>query len=271
MKSLEITFNPGKIKGGNYLIDTRTAGSVTLILQTLVPIAMNADSPVELVVRGGTAVPFSPTIDYFKHVFCSLLRMHGVSITVEIIRQGFYPKGGGEVLVRITPSVLDPIRLRDRGEVKETIVWAVASDHLKTSRVAERMLKPFSDSRLGEELVCAYVDTSSPGCFITACADYERTHIGVSSLGRRGKPAEVVGSEAAEYLRSTLNTNASVDEWMVDQLIPFMALATHRTGETSEIKIPLLTKHAQTNMWVVQKFLGVSFRIEEDLLTCVKT
>ncbi len=270
MNSTEVTFCPSKITGGTYLIDTRTAGSVTLILQTLVPIAISTLSPVELIVRGGTAVPFSPTIDYFRYVLCSMLRMYGVSIEVEVRHHGFYPKGGGEVFVRTNPSVLAAIRSIDRGEWKETRVWAVASDHLKSSKVVERMLKAFSGSIQDAELNYTYVDANSPGCFITACAEYDKGIIGVSSLGRRGKPAEVVGSEAADGLRRAIESNASVDAWMVDQLIPFMALATYRTGEPSEIKMPSLTKHAQTNIWVAEKFLGVAFSIQKDLLTCMR-
>lgn len=271
MNSTEITFNPDKIRGGTYMIDTRTAGSVTLILQALVPIAISADSPVELIVRGGTAVPFSPTIDYFRHVLCSMLRMHGLSMEVEVRKHGFYPKGGGEVFVRTNPSVLRPVRSVDRGEVKQKRVWAVASDHLKSARVAERMLKAFSGSEQDAELSCSYVAANSPGCFITACTEYDIGVIGVSSLGRRGKPAEAVGLEAANCVRKSIESNASVDERMVDQLIPFMALATYRTGEPSEIKIPSLTKHAQTNIWVVEKFLGIAFGFENGLLTCVRS
>jgi RNA 3'-phosphate cyclase len=270
MNSTEVTFKPGKISGGTYVIDTRTAGSVTLILQTLVPIAISGDSPVELVVRGGTAVPFSPTIDYFRYVLCSMLRMYRLSMKVEVRHHGFYPRGGGEVFVGANPSALKPVRSIDRGEVKQQRVWAVASDHLKSARVAERMLKAFSVSIQDAELFCSYVDANSPGCFITACTEYDSGVIGVSALGRRGKPAEVVGSEAVDGLRMAIESNASVDEWMVDQLIPFTALATYRTGEPSEIKIPSLTKHAQTNIWVAEKFLGVGFGIQEDLLTCLK-
>ncbi|UCD04977.1 MAG: RNA 3'-terminal phosphate cyclase [candidate division WOR-3 bacterium] len=271
MNSTEVTFNPAKIRGGTYTIDTRTAGSVTLILQALVPIAISADSPVELILRGGTAVPFSPTIDYFRYVLCSMLRMYGVSMEVEVRKHGFYPKGGGEVFVRATPSVLEPVKSMDRGEANRKRVWAVASGHLKSARVAERMLKAFTGSEHDAELRCSYVGASSPGCFITACTEYDSGVIGVSSLGRRGKPAEAVGAEVANSLRRATESAASVDEWMVDQLIPFMALATYRTGEPSEIRIPALTKHAQTNIWVAEKFLGIAFKIEKDLLTCVRS
>jgi RNA 3'-terminal phosphate cyclase (ATP) len=83
-----------------------------------------------------------------------------------------------------------------------------------------------------------------------------------------GKPAEEVGMEAAHELKTAIDSGAAVDKWMVDQVIPFMALATHRTGEPSEVRVPLLTIHAQTNIWVVEKFMPVSFKMQERVLAC---
>jgi RNA 3'-phosphate cyclase len=268
MHSTDLVFRPGKIQGGKYTIDTGTAGSVTLILQTLLPFGIMVDRPLELTIKGGTAVPFSPTIAYFSEVLCAILRKHGISMDVQIKRHGFYPKGGGEVFVKITHSHLIPFVMRDRGEVVGSRVWSIASVHLKASRVAERMLKTFSVSMPDIESRCSYVDANSPGCFITVCAEYETGILGASALGKRGKPAERIGSEAAGELRSAIASDACVDMWMVDQLVPYMALATHRTGEPSEIKIPSLTKHAQTNIWALQIFLGVTFSYGNGILIC---
>lgn len=270
MNSTDITFMPKKIKGGKYTVDTKTAGSVTLILQTLVPIGVYADSPLELTVRGGTAVPFSPPIGYFLHVLCPVLQIIGVSIYVEVKRHGYYPKGGGEVLVRVVPSDLRSLRMVDRGVQKQVKAWVFASHHLNASKVAERILTGFSKIIEDAETTCSYVDALSPGCFITACALFENGMLGANALGKRGRPAERVGLEAAKDLESAIDSNASIDEWMVDQLIIFMALSTHRTGKSSEVRIPSLTSHAQTNIWVVEKFLPVTFNEENDVLRCTK-
>jgi RNA 3'-terminal phosphate cyclase (GTP) len=271
MKSTDVTFIPGKIKGGKYAIDTKTAGSVTLILQILVPIGLFADSPLLLVIRGGTAVPFSPTIGYFSYVFSSLLQTVGVDLEIEARRQGFYPKGGGEVMVRIQPSDLKPISMKDRGPVQRVKAWIFASRHLKAARVAERMLSGFSRVIQDAETEFSYVDAVSPGCFMTACAFCDNGVLGADALGKRGKPAENVGQEAAMDLEAAIDSQAAVDKWMADQLIPFMALATHLTGVTSEVSIPDLTNHAQTNIWVVQKFLKVAFTTENNVLRCIKS
>jgi RNA 3'-phosphate cyclase len=270
LNSIDITFIPGKIRGGRYTVDTKTAGSVTLILQTLLPIGLYGNSSLELTIRGGTAVPFSPTIGYFEHVFGSLLRKVGVSAEVEVRHHGFYPKGGGEISARILPSNLKPLSMKDRGSMQSIKTWIFASNHLKGAKVAERMFGGFSSVIKDAETEFSYVDALSPGCFITACARYDNGVLGANALGKRGRPAERVGLQAANELRRVIDSNASVDEWMVDQLIPFMALATHRTGEPSEVRIPLLTKHAQTNVWVVQKFLQVTFSTDNDVLRCIK-
>jgi RNA 3'-phosphate cyclase len=270
MNSTDITFVPGKVKGGRYHIDTRTAGSVTLILQTLLPVGLHSDTPLELRIKGGTAVPFSPTIGYFSYVFKPVLQMAGISLEIETKHHGFFPKGGGEVFVRVQPSVMKPFMIKERGSVHGVRVWVVASYHLQSAQVAERMVQGFSQIMGGAKVSVSYVSTASPGCFITACALCEHTTLGADALGKRGKPAERVGMEAAIDLKAAIDSEAPVDRWMVDQVIPFMALATDRSGEHSEMRVPTLTRHAQTNIWVVQKFLDIVFRAENDILLCTK-
>jgi RNA 3'-phosphate cyclase len=271
MNSSDVTFIPKKIRGGRYLVDTRTAGSVTLILQTLVPIGIYADSPFEVAIRGGTAVPFSPTIGYFVYVFTPMIHKLGVGIDIEVRRHGFYPRGGGEVFARIFPSELRSLSTIDRGTVEEVISRIFVSHHLKSARVAERISNGFSGTFNEAEARYDYVDTISPGCFITAWAKCENGVLGADALGKRGRPAEEVGRQAANDLKTAIDSNASIDTWMVDQLIPFMALATYQTGDPSAIRVPLLTEHAQTNIWVVRNFLPVVFEQDNDLLRCVKT
>jgi RNA 3'-phosphate cyclase len=270
LNSTEISFTPGKIGGGENTIDTRTAGSVTLILQTLVPIGIYVDSPLQLTIRGGTAVPFSPTVEYFRHILCSIIKMLGVKVEIEVKRHGFYPKGGGEIHVRIFPGKLKPLNLTERGLLRQISVKSFASHHLKTARVAERMLDGFTRVIKDADTHCTYVDASSPGCFIASCALHENSIIGADVLGKRGKPAEDVGREAARSLKETMESNAPVDPWMVDQIIPYMALATFQTGEPSIISVPSLTKHAETNIWVVEKLLPVEFDFDEGRLHCRK-
>ena len=268
INSLEVDFAPSQIKGGTYTIDTKTAGSVTLILQTLIPIGIFSESPLELIIKGGTAVPFSPTIEYFQHIVCHILKIMGVSIFLDIRRHGFYPKGGGEIFVKIEPSKIRNIILMDRGTLQKIDVVSIASNHLKDAKVAERIVNGFGKIIPDAHTKIQYVHAFSPGCFLRSHAHFDNGKMGADALGKKGKRAEDVGKDAARALKKEIESNASIDSWMVDQIIPYMALATVKTNAVSKVKIPCLTKHAQTNIWVTKKFLPVEFEIQNNLMTC---
>jgi RNA 3'-phosphate cyclase len=266
--SKEVVFTPGRISGGEYVIDTKTAGAITLILQVLVPVGIYASSPLKMKIKGGTAVSWSPTILYFKHIFCHFLKMIGVLVFVDIERHGFYPRGGGVVSLEIIQGKLKNLELIHRGKLLKVDVIAISSNHLKSARVGERLISGFRKVFPDANIKIEYVDSFSPGCFVHSNAHFEFGKIGADTLGKRGKRAEDVGLEAALNLRKEIETGAPIDDWMVDQLIPYMALATYLNKLESIIRIPCLTRHAETNIWVVKKFLPVDFKEEGNLLIC---
>lgn len=268
LDSTEVSFTPGTIKGGRYAIDTKTAGSVSLILQTLVPIGIHADCQVELTIKGGTAVPFSPTTVYFQRIHCSMLKRMGVSAIIEVKRHGFYPRGGGEIYARIHPAHIKELDLTKRGELRAIEVNSTASYHLESAKVVERMVKGFKSIFPEAQARMRYVPADSAGCFINGIAIYENSMLGVDVLGRIGKRAEDVGKDAALALRKTIKTDAPIDVWMVDQIVPYMALATYETHIPSRVKIPEITKHAETNTWVVEQFLPVKIAVDQNVMTC---
>jgi len=270
INSIDVTFAPGEIRGGAYTIDTRTAGSVTLILQTIVPIGISAQTPLSLLVKGGTAVPFSPSIEYFRTTFHHYLKQMGVDLYLEVKRHGFYPAGGGEVFVKIVPAELRSIEILDRGELRNIQCLSISSDHLKEAKVAERLIEGFKQIISNADFALKYVQSNSPGCFISSVAHYEHSVIGGSALGKIRKRAEDVGKDAARDLRHEMDSGGSIDSWMVDQIIPYMALIAFKANATSRLKISQLTKHAETNIWVVKKFLPVDFRTEDNILVCFR-
>jgi RNA 3'-terminal phosphate cyclase (ATP) len=270
LNSTEVSFTPGTIRGGRYTIDTKTAGSVSLILQTLLPIGMHADCSLELTIKGGTAVPFSPTIAYLQDVYCGILKKMGVSVNIGIKRHGFYPRGGGEIYVRIDPTRIKGVDLTECGKLESIRVDSVASFHLKSAKVAERMVNGFKNIFPESVAQVRYVPTDSPGCFVNGLAIYEKSVMGADVLGRVGKRAEDVGKDAALALREMSETDAPIDIWMVDQIVPYMALAAYETREPSRIRIPKSTKHAETNTWVVEQFLPVRFCVDSNVMTCRK-
>ena len=264
--SKEVTFIPGNIKGGEYLIDTKTAGSVTLILQVLVPIGLYADTSLILEIKGGTAVPFSPTVEYFRYLLHYFFKMMGGSIFLNTKKHGFYPAGGGKVYAEISPAVLRPLELVKRGKLIKIDVTSVSSNSLKKRNVGERLIEGFKKIINDVNTHIFYVDTVSPSCFIHSHAHFENGRLGGDALGKRGKRAEVVGMEAALTLKRGIESNAPVDSWMVDQIIIYLALASYFQKKVSVLKIPCLTKHAETNIWVIRKFLPVDFEIKDSLM-----
>jgi RNA 3'-phosphate cyclase len=271
IQSQNLTFCPGQVHGGSYTIDTHTAGSVTLVMQTLLPIAAFSNSPFHWIVKGGTAVPFSPSIIYFRDVFCSYLRLMGIQISLHINKHGFYPAGGGEIAVSVIPSQIKNIEMIKRGRLDNIEVISCASFHLKEKRVAERMTDGFREMIPEANFNTSYVNSRSPGCSVTALAIYDDgCRIGGCALGEIRKKAEYVGHDAAQHLKDGQDSGAAIDCWMVDQIIPYMALAVIKTGLPSRIRIPSMTRHAETNIWAVKRFLPVDFKIQNKIMECFK-
>jgi len=268
MGSQEVGFRPGEIRGGSCRISVGTAGAVTLVLQTLVPIALQAGEETTLEIEGGTDVAWSPVIDYFIHVHVYHLKELGAEIETETLRRGFYPRGGGRVRVQIRPWALSPgpIQLTERGSVEAIDIWNVVGSRLRRARVAERQLEGFAsvwgDAYPIRRVHQLYVDSASPGTSVHAHAHCGRSRLGVCAVGRRGKRAEAVGREAAEMLLEELASGAVVDRWMADQLIPYLGLYG------GSIRTSCITEHVRTNIWVTERFLSRRFTIEGTAIHC---
>jgi RNA 3'-phosphate cyclase len=267
IRSTELTFEPDIVQGGRYRVDIGTAGSITLILQALMPAAAFAKKLVEVEITGGTDVPMSPPIDYLANVTLPTLRKMGYVGEVELIRRGHYPRGGGIVRARIQPvQKLRAIRLTEVGKV--TRVVGISHCVRLPPHIAARqahaakqvLLRAGYDADVRVESYDPAKDPHlGPGTGITLWAETERGAIlGGSCLGRPGKPAEQVGREAAESLLDQLGRGRAVDRYLTDQLIPYMALAEGR----SEISSAEITLHALTNIELVEKILGVKFEVE---------
>lgn len=253
--SSELFFAPVEIKGGKYEIDIGTAGSITLLLQSLMPALPFAKEKVELTVRGGTDVAWSPTIDYLQHVTLRALEQLGYAGSVTLKKRGYYPRGGGEVSAVFEPCKLRGFHFRKEGEKRITGVSHASNlpAHVP-ARQAEAAESLLLEAGYGSQIDVKSFELLSTGSGITLWSGY----CGGSALGERGLPAEKVGRRAAEEIVSELSSKASVDVHLADQLIPYMALAGNSSYTVRE-----LTLHAATNIWVTEQFLDVKFRIEE--------
>jgi RNA 3'-phosphate cyclase len=269
LNSLEIKLFPGEIKKERISVKIPTAGSITLVLQTLILPSLFAPFPVEITFDGGaTDTFFSPTIDHFRFCFLKILEKMGIKIEIEIEKRGFYPEGGAKVRAKIYPSKLKSLNLTERGNLNKILVVSGASLSLKNKKVAERQVAGVREIlgklKLPIEEKIEYYDTQSPGSQICLIAQFEKTILGADNLGKLGKRAEDVGKEAALELLKEQKTNASLDKHLGDQILPYMALA----GK-SEILVSEITNHCKTNIWVIEKFLRGKFKIEDNLISWI--
>lgn len=281
--STELTFSPGVstsggIPGGYYKIDIGTAGSITLLLQCLMPIALAAQEPVSLDITGGTDVAWSPPIDYMAHVLLPVLETMGLKCNIKLQRRGYYPRGGGRVAAIIQPSALRAVDLdkekeadtkKEEGMEKEW-EWERGKEK-EPCRVAgishSSNLPPHVMQRQADAATAALEKAGYSSSIDTWAANSPSTgsgitlwcgHAGGSALGKRGLPAEKVGKAAAGEIITELGSGAAVDVHLADQLIPYIGLAGGGSLTVRDV-----SGHTRTNIWVVEQFLGVEFRIEE--------
>jgi len=266
--SEEIKFYPGEIYKDQLWINIPTAGSITLVLQNLIPAALFAPLPIKISFDGGaTDTFFSPSIDYFRYVFLKILEKMGGKVEINTLRRGYYPEGGAKAEVKIFPSKIKNINLTERGQLKKIFVISGASNVLKNKKVAERQLQGVKEIlgklKLPTEEKIEYYQTESPGSQVCLVAEFENTVIGTDNLGKLGKRAEEVGKEAALELLKEQKSNACLDKHLADQILPYLALAPGK----SQVTVSEITNHCKTNIWVIEKFIDGEFKIDNNLIT----
>lgn len=270
--SSEINFWPGEVYRDRVSANIPTAGSITLVLQSLIPPALFARQPIEIIFNGGaTDTFFSPTIDYFRFCFLKILEKlaenNSLPIEVNIIKRGYYPEGGAKVEVKISPLKLKTLNLTERDPLKKITAISGASEFLKPKKVAERQIAGVREVlgrlKLPVEEKIEYYQTQSPGSQICLIAEFKNTVIGVDNLGKLGKRAEEVGKEAALELLKEQKSGTCLDKHLADQILPYMALAE----EKSQIRVREITNHCKTNVWVIEKFLKGKFKMTGNLIT----
>ncbi|RMG68103.1 MAG: RNA 3'-phosphate cyclase [Calditrichaeota bacterium] len=273
--SREIWFTPGRrIRGGYYRWDIGTAGSATMLAMCVLPLALFADAPVTLSIRGGLFQDFAPSAFHFQQVFLPTLAAMGATVRAEIVQPGYVPTGGGELLVQVEPLLtpLKPLVREQPGRVVAVQGVALAS-HLAERQVAHRMARSAAEAlesfRLPVEIQ-ELNDTREKPAFRrpapqpgAALALWARTDtgclLGMDMAGKVGRRAETIGKQVACRLLEDIEQGATVDRYLADQLIPFAALARG----TSTYRIPQVTDHVAARLWLTEQLLGSRWRIAE--------
>ncbi len=255
--SQEIVFEPSKVRHGSFSFDIGSAGSTTLILQTLLPALAFAGGESTLRITGGTSNPFAPSSWFVEKAFLPCVRKAGVQAGLQVMQFGWYPKGGGVIETAIVPlqKHMSPFNLVGRGKLAKLRGLSIVSN-LPLS-IAERMktrgLKNLTEAGLAGakiELVQA-APAIGEGAEFFLLAEYENCANGFSALGERGKPAEKVAGEAVHNFRQFQATNSCVEEHLADQLLLYAALAKGK----SEYSVSCVSRHLLTNAWAIREFL----------------
>ncbi len=257
--AMELTFKPTTRRAGTYAFAVGTAGSAMLVLQTVLPTLLTASAPSTLTLGGGTHNPAAPPFDFLAKAFLPLLARMGARVDATLVRPGFYPAGGGEVTVAITPvEKLSPLELRERGAHRATT--AVARISALPRNIAHRELEVMvaaleldKSARLLDEITTAI----GPGNIAQVIVESEHVTEVFTGFGERGVSAEAVAHQAAKEAREYLRTDAPVGTHLADQLLLPLAMARGGAFRTLEP-----TPHTLTNCEVIQKFLDVKIGVE---------
>jgi len=257
--SKTLSFEPGPVAGGEFHLAVGTAGSATLVLQTVLPALLRAARPSELVLEGGTHNPFAPPFDFLAQTFVPVLRQMGADVTLSLERYGFYPAGGGRFAVRVAPSTLCPLTLTDVTEPRITVRALVAS---LPENIAKRELGVVREwlglDREQGEIVT--VDRSAgPGNVVLIEINRGTVTEIVTGFGIKGVGAQMVASRACGEAQAYLTAGVPVGTYLADQLLIPMALSGG-----GEFRTQKPTLHTVTNASVVQRFLDVSIRIDRE-------
>jgi len=266
--SRELWFTPQKIEGGNIEAEIQTAGSIPMLLLATLPICLFADNAVRLhVAKGGTDTIHAPTINYMRYILLPTLKQMGVDATLTVQKYGYYPKGMGEATMIVKPNhKLKPIQLQNFGNVKSINGVSICT-FLADREVAERQAKAAEEylSKNGYGVNVEVINDESnffqKGSSIVLWAETNTgLIIGADAIGELRKMSEAVGKEAAEKLLTELSFEPTVDIYLADMLIPYMAL----TSGKSVFLVRTISEHIESNIWLMEKMLNLKFTIQKE-------
>ncbi len=259
--SQEVAFFPGAVEPGVFELDIGTAGSTTLVFQTVLPALLCASGPSRLVLQGGTHNPLAPPFEFLEKTYLPLVRRMGPEVEVRLERPGFYPAGGGRFTAEVRPvSRLAGFELLERGALRHRHGVALLSRLPR--HIAEREIRAAA-RETGWEPACfevREVEAAGPGNAVLLEAASDSITEVVSEVGERGVPAEAVARRAAREMTRYLAADVPVGEHLADQLLLLLALA----GSGAFATLPL-SGHAVTQIDLIPRFLDVRIdaRIEE--------
>jgi RNA 3'-phosphate cyclase len=263
LRSTAFTFEPrSHPTSGELRVDVGTAGSVTLVLQALLPVLLAARGASRVVVIGGTDVRQAPTWDYFREVLVRLLGRMGVDVRATLVRRGYYPHGGGEAAVEVQPGAPKPISF-ENSNASWRIAGAAHVARLPLS-IAQRMRASALAALPPAEIEVTTEQSAGPGGAITLWAASDAGLLGASRVAERGVPAEALGEGVGHELTADLASGATLDVHLADQVLVYLAMAQGESVFTTRA----VSSHASTALWLLPQFLPVRFCRQQDGARC---
>ncbi len=255
----EITFRPGKTKAGNYKFAVGTAGSTNLVLQTVLPPLLYADTASHITLEGGTHNMLAPPFDFIERSFLPIINRMGPKVSARLVRHGFYPRGGGKIEIDIDPAPLKRMDCIDRGELRSVIGTAMFTG--LPQEVAEREVKAARKVLQWDEDVIGVrqlPEDQGPGNILLLEAEYEHVTEVVGGFGKLGLKAERLAKTAANRMKGYMESDAFAGPYLADQLLLPFALAGG--GSFTTVKP---SQHARTGADIIERFTGRKFEFDQ--------
>ena len=266
--SMRLSFKPGKIKGGTYQFDIGTAGSVTLVAQTVIPVLLRADEPSTVTITGGTHVPFAPIWEFFAETYLPELRKMGARVEARLEQCGFYPAAGGVMKLRIWPYDEEnrPERydLTDLGAYRGGTVEGVVSHISRSIAEAEVGIVGNQMRDIALERSVRDVDALGPGNYCCVRLRYDRATIIISAVGTYGKSRKAVANEVVHQIHDFVKSGKACEKHLADQLLVPLHLfiggyktwdgGSDRWIDNWNLAIQKETSHFTTNQLVISAF-----------------
>lgn len=261
--SQTLTFDPATVRAGEYRFDIGSAGSCSLVLQTILPPLMLASSASQITLRGGTHNPMAPPYHFLERSFAPLLQQLGPQLNLSLKRLGFYPAGGGEFVARIEPSAhLTPFDLLERGSLREAYAecLAPAVPHRVVTRELDALGHALGWS--GDQLRAPVTrQNEGPGNALMATLAFDHVQEVFTAFGEKRVSSEQVAAIVAKEVQHYQRGTGALGPHLADQWMLPLALAVAQRGGSASFTCTELTEHARTNIGVITGFMPVHFDV----------